>query len=114
VASKAARALIAATGCRRSEVVAVIGPHISGERFEVGEEVVDALIAAGLDADTFVVKRAPKPYVDLRRAVTRQLEALSVSVEHVFGCTIDDPRFFSHRRGGPKAGRMAGVIVWRR
>ncbi len=113
VAPKTARVLADVTACRRSEVTAIIGPHISGERFEVGEEVVDALIAAGLDAGTFVVKRAPKPYVDLRRAVTRQLEALGVVVEHVYGCTIDDERFFSHRRGGPKTGRFAGVIVRR-
>ena len=113
VAPKTARVLCDVTGCLRSDVVAVVGPHISGERFEVGEEVVDALVAAGLDADTFLVKRAPKPYVDLRRAVTRQLEGLGIVVDHVYGCTIDDARFFSHRRGGPKTGRFAGVIVRR-
>jgi YfiH family protein len=96
------------------ELLAVIGPCISGAAFEVGPEVVDGLAAAGLDG--FVSGRSARgrPLVDLQRAVAQQLAAAGVDdVEAIPVCTATDPRMYSHRRDGAETGRSAGVIARR-
>ena len=78
--------------------VGAIGPCLSLERFEVGEEVAQAFEAAGLGA---CVTRAlgPKPHVDLRAATLRQLEVGGLSeVDLCERCTWDDPELWSYRR----------------
>jgi YfiH family protein len=86
----------------RAEIHAVIGPAAGVCCYEVGPEVHAAV---GHDG-------APAGPIDLRGlARLRLLEAGVVRVDDVAACTICDPRFFSHRREGARAGRQAG-IAW--
>lgn len=97
-------------------LVAAIGPCIGPCCFEIGEEVVGALLDAVPDES--IIRRdagtpGSKPHADLRRAVRLQLGALGVSaVEDVPGCTrCDAERFYSHRRDGARSGRLLAAIA---
>jgi polyphenol oxidase len=102
------------------DFVAAIGPCIGSCCFEVGEEVVPQILASAGNDGAIVARRAPrspgegaKAYLDLRRAVRRQLESAGVTdVEDVPGCTrCDADRFFSFRRDGAASGRHLAVIA---
>jgi YfiH family protein len=112
VAGAAARALLRLGGA--VTLLAAVGPCIGPTAFEVGDEVVAAL-AADLDPTLFLVATPPgrsRPHVDLGAAVAAQLARAGARVERVQGCTVTDPRFFSHRRA-PGGGHQAGVIALR-
>lgn len=119
VASEVVPALLHAiqreAGVRPDELTAAIGPAISGEAYEVGDEVVQALEQAGLDPGRFLVSgAADRPHVDLRAAVGQQLEMAGVGpIEVVQRCTATDPELFSYRADGPDTGRQAGLIARR-
>ncbi len=97
------------------DLVAAIGPHISLEAFEVGEEVALQLEAASPVAG--VVARQPdrRPHVDLRRILHAQLNELGLedsSIDEVGGCTFgDEENLFSYRRDGRESGRHLAAIV---
>jgi copper oxidase (laccase) domain-containing protein len=79
---------------------AVLGPCAGACCYEVGPEVHEALGEPG---------RARGP-ADLRALARRRLTDAGVAqTVELGGCTICDQRFFSHRREGAAAGRMAGV-----
>ena len=101
-----------------TEIVAAIGPCISGEAFEVGEDVA-AKFEKVFKPETLVVLRRPhwpKPHIDLKRAVFLQLAAAGgggkvVGAQVLPNCTYGEPGlFYSHRREAGKTGRMASVI----
>jgi polyphenol oxidase len=99
---------------RPVDVRAAIGPCLCARCFEVGEEVVEALVP--VSAASIVHREyGPKPHVDLRRAVRAQLRMLGLGEGHVDdvpGCTRCEPeRFFSYRRDGANAGRLMAAIV---
>lgn len=104
-----------ATGVSPPQLRAAIGPAISGAAYEVGGEVVEGLVAAGLGPHQFLVAGATeRPHVDLQAAVRVQLEALGVrAIETVARCTAADPSLFSYRADGPDTGRQAGLIARR-
>ena len=87
-----------------------LAPCISADAFEVGEEV-----AAQFD-DSAVLRRPdwPRPHVDLKAALRRQLDAAGVAAAHVEdsgGCTLGDrDRFYSYRAEGGTPGRMVGFV----
>lgn len=96
------------------ELLAWLGPCIGPQRFEVGEEVRSALLAADAGADV-AFRRADAPgkwWCDLAALARRRLQALGVDSVHGSGlCTASDARrFFSFRRDG-QTGRMA-ALVW--
>lgn len=83
----------------RGPLSAAIGPGARGCCYEVGDEVRAALGATGAT-------------VDLPTVAARRLAAAGVErIDDAGGCTICDPRLFSHRREGARAGRQAG-IAW--
>jgi polyphenol oxidase len=83
-----------------SETVAVIGPGAGACCYEVGPEVHEA----------FGEHDHESGKMDLRRIARERLLAAGVDrVEARGGCTICDQRYFSYRREGKRAGRMAGV-----
>lgn len=101
-----------AGGSRPEALVAAVGPHISLDAFEVGDDVAASLAAASTLGAAAVQAGAPRPHVDLRAVVTAQLGELGVTaVDQVAGCTLTDgERFFSFRRDGAQSGRHLSAI----
>lgn len=99
---------MAALGAEPERTEAYLGPCISAEAFEVGEEV-----AAQFDP-AVVVRNPdwPRPHVDLRAELGRQLAAAGVERVEVAGaCTVgQNDRFYSYRMEGRAAGRMLGFV----
>ena len=103
-------------GTEGKDVVACIGPSISLESFEVGDEVYTAFAEAGFDMDRIATKYE-KWHLDLWEANRMQLLAQGVLSEHieVAGiCTFQRHEdFFSARRLGIKSGRiLSGICRW--
>ncbi len=112
-----------AYGTKPSEVRAVIGPGISLDAFEVGDEVYDAFAGAGFPMDR-IARRFPvsgmpeteKWHIDLWEANrwTLMQAGLSGGDIHVSGvCTYDKWNdFFSARRLGIHSGRiLTGIFL---
>lgn len=101
-------------GTDPSDLIAGIGPSISPEVYEVGEEVwkqfsPEFYLASNPD-------KADKKLLDLWSANNQQLIDVGVpanQIEVARTCTFSDPdRFFSARRDGIKTGRMAtGIMI---
>lgn len=106
--------------CTPRALVAAVAPGARGCCYEVGPEVLDALVAAGVPLEAVA-----RPYrrpdgtqtraVDLASAIAVRLAERGVDpgeVELAGECTLcGGERFHSHRRRGEAAGRMAGVIA---
>lgn len=114
----AAIARLTADPARLAHLRAAIGPAIGPCCFEVGPEVVDALVGAGaMPTDRrFAEGRSPrgKPLVDLRACVAFQLINSGLSkaeIDLVGGCTCCDLRYHSFRRDGAASGRMLAAIA---
>jgi YfiH family protein len=96
------------------ELTAWLGPAISREHFEVGDEVREAFVAGDSGASgAFERNTRGRWQADLIALAKRRLGALGVDEISGGGwCTFADrSRFFSHRRDG-KGGRMA-ALIWR-
>lgn len=111
-----------------TKCTAVIGPGISLESFEVGDEVGETFINEGFEIEE-VSKRLPKMnvshptdekrlHLDLKEINRRQLLSRGVLARNIEVCLIDtytDERFFSARReqkGDVKCGRiLSGFIL---
>lgn len=97
-------------GASSRRIRAYVAPCISAEAFEVGEEV-----AAQFD-EAVVQRRAdwPRPHVDLKAELVRQLEAAGVSPERMEvseDCTIrENGTYYSYRAESGTLGRMIGFI----
>ncbi|MEZ4235990.1 MAG: peptidoglycan editing factor PgeF [Myxococcota bacterium] len=89
-------------------LVAAVGPCIGGAAYQVGDEVIAAMRAAGVPDAVFL---RGTDRVDLRAAVRWQLEQAGVQRVWVSDrCTATDPALYSHRRD-PAAGRSAGLVA---
>ena len=115
--------MITAYGSNPSQLQVVIGPGISIEAFEVGDEVYDAFAAANFPMRA-ISRRMPamdgtpieKWHIDLWACNRLQLQAVGVLPEiHVSGiCTwqqSDD--YFSARRLGIQSGRILTAAILR-
>lgn len=111
-----------AFGTRAEAVQAIIGPSISQQAFEVGDEVVEAFREADFDTSALVRRMAMHPggevkaHIDLWAANAMLLEAAGVQMEHirVSGiCTYaHHDTFFSARRLGIRSGRIfTGIMM---
>lgn len=99
-------------GIPPTHLLAWLGPTISQDNFEVGEDVRAAFISRDPEARAaFVTNTRGRWQCDLYALARRRLSALGI--EDVFGggwCTYADAaRFFSFRRDG-QCGRMAALI----
>jgi polyphenol oxidase len=118
VPERVVQAMTREFGCRPADLIAAIGPSISGPRYEVGYEVWKRFEDAGFPAAQvtrwFVEGRPEHAYFDGWQSASDQLEAAGVpSIQiHVAGlCTSTYPDVFcSYRRDGTGAGRLAAVI----
>ena len=100
-------------GSDRDRGHAVLGPAISGSRYEVGPEVVEAL--SGQPVDPVRWQLGPH-HVDLRGFVAAQLEVLGIPperIEMIPRCTASDPTLASFRRDGDRAGRQWSMVFRR-
>lgn len=105
-------------GTEGSEVVACIGPGISLESFEVGNEVYDTFLANGFDMTRLSHQKAAtgKHHIDLWEANRQQLLDFGVpsrQIETAGVCTyIHHEQFFSARRLGIQSGRiLSGIMI---
>lgn len=110
-------------GTCAADVLAVIGPGIGPDSFQVGQEVVDEFAAAGFPMAEILSDRGPKAptasdpmagglHIDLWRANEWLLQEAGVSDIQVAGiCTYkNNDRYFSARREGTKCGRIINCI----
>ena len=103
-----------AYGSKANDIQVVIGPSISAEKFQVGEEVVSA-VEAHFGTLAGLMKRDPHDgtaYVDLWEANRRDLHTIGVENIEMSGiCTYQTTEdFFSHRAENGKTGRF-GVVM---
>lgn len=98
---------------RPSQLHAWVGPRACGRCYELPEDMADAVEQAV--PGTRSTTSWGTPAVDVGAGVVRQLQELGVTVHDVGAdlCTIEDDRFWSHRRQGEAAGRMGAVVVLR-
>ncbi|MDH6356226.1 peptidoglycan editing factor PgeF [Parabacteroides sp. PF5-9] len=103
-------------GCDPQTLFAGIGPSICQHHFEVGEEVVDAFVAARQDMQSILSRhpKTQKAHIDLWKANRLQLEEAGVpfkQIEMACLCTVcQQEDFFSARRSGLLSGRMLSGI----
>ena len=114
IAAGIVEAGVRAAGSPPERLVAWLGPAIGVERYEVGPDVRDAVLADDPDAgNAFRPAASPAKWqADLERLVRRRLARCGVGSVHGGElCTASDPdRFFSHRRDGV-TGRTA-TLIW--
>jgi YfiH family protein len=110
IAERALAVLTERAGVPPDAVRAAIGPAIGPCCYEVGDEVVTALLAVAPEA--IALRPGPRrPHADLRAVNEALLRAAGVrQVEQVGPCTRCSPDHYSHRREGEATGRFAGVI----
>ena len=102
-----------------ADVLAAIGPCISAEAYEVGEEVVDQFREAGFPLEKIVMRSdaAPKPHLNLPLANRLLLEEAGVTSGQISDCGIctfqHHQDFFSARRLGILSGRIFTGIMRR-
>lgn len=105
-------------GTQSEDVIACVGPSISLESFEVGDEVYDAFKESGFDMSLISIKKEEtgKYHIDLWEANRIELLNAGVPAEQieVAGiCTyIHHDEFFSARRLGVDSGRtLSGIMI---
>jgi polyphenol oxidase len=106
---------IAAMAAAPADLMAWLGPAISGAAFEVGDEVRNAFLAAdAAAAHCFHRNERGRWQADLDGLAVRRLERAGVNRIHGGGrCTFSEPEdFFSYRRDG-QCGRQA-TFAYRR
>lgn len=116
MAANTVSAMRQAYGSNPADVRVIIGPSISGARFQVGEEVVEAVARYFGTLDGLMQRDAADgtAYVDLWQANVLDLKRVGVRAEHIetMGiCTYQrTDEFYSHRAEKGKTGRF-GVVL---
>jgi YfiH family protein len=103
-------------GAEPTNIVAAIGPTISGENYEVGPHFMDDFIKLRPDGwRHFSTHNGARAHFDLPGFVAAELQQAGVAtIERIGGCTYGDPeQYFSHRYAthqGGKTGRQIAII----
>ena len=108
-------ACMVAMGAQAGDIVAVIGPSICPDCFEVDAPVMEIFLRefSGVDC---IQQRLPKYHIDLPGVMLAQLCEQGVQPHNVYKsevCTFENTQYFSYRRDAPKwgsTGAMAGFI----
>jgi hypothetical protein len=115
VASRTVRAMTQAYGCDPADVEVGIGPSIGPARYQVGQEVVDAVQAYFGTTDGLVRYDADDgtAYLNLWEANRLDLERAGVEKIEISGlCTAENTHeFYSHRAEKGQTGRFGAVIA---
>ena len=114
ITEEAVKKMAEVYGSRPADLTAQIGPGISLDSFEVGDEVYDAFLQAGFDM-TAISRRTTKWHLNLSECNRLQLMAMGVSRERIGMsgiCTYKQcDTFFSARRLGISSGRILTAIM---
>lgn len=105
-------------GAKREDIVAELGPSISGRNYEVGPEFVARFVGSAPDNQRYFTP-SPKPghaWFDLNRYTVDRLNAAGVQADFLDRCTYaEEESFYSYRRathrGEPDYGRQISAIV---
>jgi hypothetical protein len=112
-------ALARELGSIPADLIAAIGPSISAERYEVGEDVRARFLSGGFSVGELArwFRPGARPghwQFDGWQAASDQLEAAGLDAAHIHSsglCTATYPDLFcSYRRDGVAAGRIAAAI----
>lgn len=108
------------TGGDARDIVAFLGPCAGACCYEVGDEVVAALLGAGAERTSAAWRRPGRDdrhQVDLHAWVVAELRARGVrdaAIEVLRECTICHDRGWpSYRREGRAGGRIWSAVAWR-
>lgn len=115
IVQKAVEAMHNAYGTAPADLQAVIGPGISLDSFEVGDEVYDQFLSAGFDMQP-ISRRDAKWHIDLPMCNRLQLMEAGIPADHIQMtniCTYQQyDRYFSARRLGIQSGRIyTGILI---
>ncbi len=118
IASHGLKALVENSGARIHRVVAALGPAISGRRFEVGQDVIDAFPGC-LSYGIAEPKEGQKFWFHLQKENQRQLLATAQNLEILLEteisphCTWSEPSLFpSWRRDREQASRILSWLAF--
>ncbi len=105
-------------GSEPPDLLAALGPGISGSCYEVGEECLPPFQERFADWRMFCAPhKGGKWLLDLPGAIRRQIIAAGVPAKQVGlpgPCTFtENSRFYSYRRDGPPTGRLMAAIAIR-
>ncbi len=101
------RAVDAMTDLGARSISAVVGPSVCGRCYEVPEQLrAQAAIVSPVAA---TVSWQGTPAIDVAAAVVEQLQARSVQVRWISGCSRESEALFSYRRRH-RTGRFAGYV----
>ena len=115
IVQKAVEAMHNAYGTAPADLQAVIGPGISLDSFEVGDEVYDQFLSAGFDMQP-ISRRDAKWHIDLPMCNRLQLMEAGIpsnNIQMTNICTYQQyDRYFSARRLGIQSGRIyTGILI---
>ena len=113
VAVETVKAMQTSYGSEPGDILAVIGPSICAQHFEVGPEVVLAAESHFDSLDNVVLRKDGRTYVDLQLANQLFLERAGLRhIEQTGICTFTNKEdWFSHRGENGKTGRFGAVIT---
>lgn len=113
IVQKAIVEMNAVFGTDAAALKAVIGPGISLDSFEVGDEVYDKFYAAGFDMQR-ISCRKEKWHIDLPGCNRMQMMESGVTDGNIYSCGICTYKnandYFSARRLGAESGRIFSAI----
>ena len=115
IVQKAVETMRDTYGTAPADLQAVIGPGISLDSFEVGDEVYEQFLSAGFDMQP-ISRRDAKWHIDLPMCNRLQLMEAGVPADHIQMtniCTYQQyDRYFSARRLGIQSGRIyTGILI---
>lgn len=112
IAEKTVKKMAEQFGCKADNLIAGIGPCISAEHFEVGEEVVEIFAKAGFNIKDIAYRNTGtgKMHFDLtltNKLILNEAGLLASNIECANLCTYSNPdMLFSARRQTIHSGRM--------
>lgn len=115
IVQKAVETMRDTYGTAPADLQAVIGPGISLDSFEVGDEVYNQFLSAGFDMQP-ISRRDAKWHIDLPMCNRLQLMEAGIPADHIQMtniCTYQQyDRYFSARRLGIQSGRIyTGILI---
>lgn len=115
IVTETIRVMQADYGCIPNNIYAVIGPSISVNAYQVGEELYTAFLGKGFPVASIFTRNAEGLFLDLWKANEYLLLQCGITAGHIEiagRCTYTEhDLFFSARRLGIKSGRMLSGMM---